>query len=311
MLSLNFLSTTMQSKNIPRRFDSHLRMMGRIARLPWPFLWLVGGFLCRNRWGRRYMMWRSPHLCDKLAFSRQLFAAMELPPEQVDRGLMQVYQNGLFQPILLARLAEMSRREEAGQFEVFGWEHLAAERASGRPVILGGSHFGVNRLFSLWLARRGVEVLSLARQDLVKKLPGTKPPTLKVVEIGDGFTVETALLVMRHLRSGGCLQVTGDWPIQRQSPHSYQRTYKGITRLYPQGMANFSLTGGAAILPYFCKLQPSGAVRIEIYPPLRPPHEPAPAGSKERETQIEDLLHRFASVLEAEIERSPGIQCWV
>jgi lauroyl/myristoyl acyltransferase len=240
-----------------------------------------------------------------------LFALVGLPPDRIHHELTQVFQNGLFQQILLARLATLSPREEARQFEVVGWEQLEAERAAGRPVILGGSHFGVNRVFSLWLARQGVEVMSLAHEDQVRLMGLAKPATLTVVEIGEGFTVDTALLVMRHLRAGGCLQVTGDWPIQKEGLHSYPRTYRGLTRRYPQGMVNFSLMGGAAILPYFCTLRPGGRVRIEIRPPLRPPASPAPAGSAEREAQLEELVHRFAAVLEAEIERSPGSPRWV
>ena len=288
-----------------------LRQMRRLAMVPWPCLWLVGNVLCRTRWGRRRIVRRWPRVGHQLNFSRRLFAALRLPPDRAEHALTQIYQNGLFQQLLLARLAALSPRNEARQFEVSGWEHLEAERAAGRPVILGGSHFGVNRLFCLWLARQGVKVLSLAHEDQLQKMGATKPTTLEVVEIGAGFTVETALLVMRHLRSGGCLQVTGDWPIQKQGPHSYERTFRGIARRYPQGMANFSLTGGAAILPYFCTLGPGGKVRIEIHPPLRPPAQPAPAGSPEREAQLEDLVHRFAAVLEAEIDRSPGSPRWM
>lgn len=305
------MASVEQSAKPRLQFERHLRLMRRLAAVHWRCLWLVGSILCRSRWGRHCIIWRWPHLRRHVNFSRQLFAAMGLPPDRVDLELTQVYQNGVFQPILLARLAALSPRDEARQFDVSGWEHFEAERAAGRPVILGGSHFGVNRLFSLWLARQGVEVLSLAHEDQLQMMGATKPTTLKVVEIGAGFTVETALLVMRHLRSGGCLQVTGDWPVQKQGPHSYQRTFRGLARRYPQGMANFSLTGGAAILPYFCTLRPGGRVRIEIRPPLRPPSSAAPAGSAQREAQLEELVHRFAAVLEAEIERSPGTQRWV
>ncbi|MFM7249823.1 MAG: hypothetical protein ACKO5R_07995 [Planctomycetaceae bacterium] len=294
-----------------QREARHLRSLRRLAAVPWPCLWLAANFLCRSAWGRRLVLERFPLLGRQLEFSRRLFAALELPPDRAERELTQLYLNKFFQTVLLARLASLSPRQEARQFEVSGWEHLEAERAAGRPFIMGGSHFGVNRVFCLWLARRGVEVLSLAHGDQLQKLGVTKPPALRVIEIGAGFTPEIALTVMRHLRCGGCLQVTGDWPNQKDGPHSYERTFRGITRKYPQGMANFALTGGAAILPYSCTLRPWGKVRIEIHPPLRPPSPAAPAGSAAREEQLAGLVDRFAGVLEAEIERSPGTQRWM
>lgn len=293
-----------------RQFERYLRRMQRVSRLPWSCVWLIGSFLCRNRLGRLYFARRSSELRRQLEFSLRLFKAMGVPQDRVDSELTQVYQNGLFQPILLARLAASAPQDEASQFEVEGWEHLEAERAAGRPIIMGGSHFGVNRLFSVWLARQGVQVLSLAQRDWLQAMGCPRPVCLKIVEIGGGFTADTALLVMRHLRSGGCLQVTGDWQSEQQEPHSYERRFWGLSRRYPQGMANFSLMGGAAILPYFCTLQPDGRVRISIHPPLRPPASSATAGSQEREAQLEDLVQRFAAVLEAEIERSPGVQRW-
>ena len=119
------------------------------------------------------------------------------------------------------------------------------------------------------------------------------------------------MLALRHLQSGGCLHLTGDRLKEKADQRSVQRTFHGITRQYPQGMANFALLGGAAILPYFCTLQPGGRVRIDIHPPLRPPIPPAPAGSAERESQIEVLVRRFAAVLEAQIEQAPGTQRWM
>lgn len=310
-LSRRFLRRARKPARRPVDSDRYLRRVRQLSAVPWPALWWLGSLLCRSRAGRRFLVSRLSSLERQLAFSRRLFAALELPPHRVDREVTRIHQNALFQHILLARLARLSARRAARQFEVSGLEHLEAERAAGRPFILGGSHFGVNRVFCLWLTRQGVEVLSLVHEDLVRRMGFTTPPCLKVVEIGAGFTPETALSVMRHLRSGGGLQVTGDWMNQYDDPRSYARTFRGITRQYPQGLANFSLMGGAAILPYFCTFRPGGRVRIEIHPPLRPPVRPAPAGSAEREAQLEELVNRFATVLEAEIERSPGTQHWM
>lgn len=159
----------------PQHFERRLRRTRLLASVPWPCLWRVGSFLCRSRWGRRLILRRRPQLGRQLNFSRRLFAALGLPPDRVDREVTQLFQNILFQHVLLARLATLSPRAGARQFEVSGWDHLEAERAAGRPVILGGSHFGVNRLFSLWLARRGVKVLSLVHEDQLH-LMGTHRP---------------------------------------------------------------------------------------------------------------------------------------
>ena len=299
-----------QPANRPVSFQRHLRRMRQLAVIPWPCLWSVGSFLCRNRWGRRCITWRWRDLRPLLRVSQQLFAAMGLPPDRVDLESTRVYENGLFQTLLLAQLARLSPEQEQQQFEVSGLEHLAVEQSAGRPVILGGSHFGVNRLFPLWLARRGVEVFSLEHQDQLAMMGVTKPATLKSVEIGTGFKAQATMLALRHLQSGGCLHLTGDRLKEKADQRSVQRTFHGITRQYPQGMANLALLGGAAILPYFCTLQPGGRVRIDIHPPLRPPIPPAPAGSAERESQIEDLIRRFAAVLEAQIEQTPGNQRW-
>jgi len=300
-----------QPANRPVSFQRHLRRMRRLALLPWPCLWSVGSFLCRNRWGRRCITWRYRALRPFLRVSGQLFAAMGLPPDRMNLESTRVYQNGLFQPLLLARLATLSPEQETEQFEVRGLEHLAEEQSARRPVILGGSHFGVNRLFPLWLARRGVEVLSLEHQDQLDMMGVTKPATLKSVEIGTGFKAQATMLALRELQAKGCLHLTGDRQKEKDDQRSIQRTFHGITRQYPQGMANLALMGGAAILPYFCTLQPGGRVRIDIHPPIRPPVPPAPAGSPEREAQIEDLVHRFAAVLEGEIEQTPGNQRWM
>ncbi len=279
--------------------------------IPWPCLWSVGSFLCRTPWGRRCINWRDPNLKRELNVSRTLFAALGLAPDHVDRGTTRVYQNGVFQTILLARLATLSPREEERQFEVHGFEHLSGELEARRPVIVGGTHFGVNRVFPLWLTRRGVEVLSLESRDQLATMGMSKPAALQVVEVGTGFKAQATVQALRQLQAGGCLHLTGDRRQEQDDKSSVRRTFHGITRQYPQGLANLSLMGGAAILPYFCTLQPGGRVRIEIHPPIRPPVPPAPAGSSERKAQIEDLVHRFAAVLEGEIEQTPGNQRWM
>ncbi|MFM9116727.1 MAG: hypothetical protein ACKOU6_11270 [Planctomycetota bacterium] len=305
------MSKPEQPTSRPLGFQRHLRRMRYLALIPWPCLWFVGSFLCRSRWGRRCITWQFRDLRRFVDFSQQLFTALELPPERADLELTRVYQTGLFQAILMARLARLSPAREAQQFEVCGLEYLKEEQAAGRPLILGGSHFGVNRLFPLWLARRGVELLSLEQQDQLALMGVSKPATLRSVEVRAGFKAQATFQALRHLQAGGCVQMTGDRQRENDEQQCVRRTFRGITRPYPLGIANLSLLGGAAILPYFCTLQPGGRVRIEIHPPLRPPAPPAPAGTPEREAQIEQLVHQFAAVMEAVIEEAPGNVRWM
>lgn len=288
----------------------YLRRMQRLARIPWPCLWGVGSLLCRTRWGRRWIAWRGGIEQEVLTSAQQLFDSMRLPPDRVQEEWTRVYLNALFEGILVARVATLSPRQFALQFEVEGWERLEAERAAGRPVILGGSHFGVPRLVALGCTRHGVEVTSLEHDDLLALMGAPKPAGYTVLEVGKGFNAQTTSRALRHLRSGGCVQVTGDRQREQPEPRSYWRTFHGVSRQYAQGMARLSLLSGAAILPSFCTLQPGGRVRIEITPAIRPPTPPAPAGTPERDAQIGELIHRFATAHEAAIEKTPGNQCW-
>jgi len=121
----------------------------------------------------------------------------------------------------------------------------------------------------------------------------TKPATLKSVEIGTGFKAQATMLALRHLQSGGCLHLTGDRLKEKADQRSVQRTFHGITRQYPQGMANLALLGGAAILPYFCTLQPGGRVRIDSTLPCglpsRQPPRALPSGSRKLKTSSAGL----------------------
>jgi lauroyl/myristoyl acyltransferase len=298
--------------DVPENLRPHFEAERRLSKLPWSWIWNCGNLLCRTRWGRQLIDWRRTEVRDSFVpSSRRLFTVMGLNRDQQQRELTRVYQNTLFQTKLLGRLARLSPTEEARQFEVRGFEHFEAERAGKKPVIFAGSHFGVNRLFPLWLARRGVEVLSLEQQDQLELMGVKKPVTLHAVVLSSSFKAQATILALRQLQSGGICQLTGDKQRTAEDKRCHVRTFHGLAKRDPLGMANLSLMGGAAILPYFCTIQDRGRVTIEIKPPLRPPAPPAPNGSAEREAQILDLTDRFAAVLEAEIDRTPGNQRWL
>jgi hypothetical protein len=137
------------SSNLCRQF--HLE--GCLSKLPWPWIWNCGKLLCRTRWGRRLIGWRRAMMREKFVPAAiRFFTAMGLNTEQQQRELTRVYQNALFQTQLMGRIARLSPAEEARQFEARGFEHFETERAQNKPVILAGSHLGVNRLLPLWLA---------------------------------------------------------------------------------------------------------------------------------------------------------------
>jgi lauroyl/myristoyl acyltransferase len=306
------MSSRERQPDVPENLRPKFQAERRLSKLPWPWIWTWGSLLCRTRWGRRLIDWRRNALRDEFVPSAiRLFTAMGLNTEQQQRELTRVYQNTLFQTKLMGRLARVSPAEEARQFEVRGFEHFEAERARKNPVIFAGSHFGVNRLFPLWLARRGVEVLSLEQQDQLELMGVKKPDTLHSVVLSSSFKAQATLLALRHLKSGGVFQLTGDKQRTAADEAYHVRTFHGLAKEYPLGLANLSLMSGAAILPYFCTLQDRGRVLIEIHPPIRPQTPLAPAGSPERQAQIIQLTDSFATVLEAEINRTPGNQRWL
>jgi len=240
----------------------------------------------------------------------RFFTAMGLNTEQQQRELTRVYQNALFQTQLMGRIARLSPAEEARQFEARGFEHFETERAQKKPVILAGSHLGVNRLFPLWLARQGVEVLSLEELDQLALMGVEKPDTLQSVALRSTFPAQATMLALRHLKSGGVCHLTGDKP-RPAAVNVYQvRTFHGLEKECPRGLANLSLMSGSAIPPYFRTIHDRGRVLFEIHPPIRPQTPLAPAGSPERQAQNIQLTDSFAVVLIAEINRAPGNQRW-
>jgi KDO2-lipid IV(A) lauroyltransferase len=296
----------------PANLRIQLRNERRLSAMPWSWVWSGSSLLCRTRWGQRLIDWRRPMVRRLFVPSaRRLFTAMGLNAEEQRCELTKVYQNALLQSILMARLSRLSPAEEARQFEVRGLEYLEAERAETKPVILAGSHFGVNRLFPLWLARRGMEVLSLEKMDTLDLMGVSKPDTLRAVVLDSSFKAQATMLALRHLKSSGVCHLTGDKQRPATDEAYHVRCFHGLKKEYPLGLANLSLMSGASILPYFCTIQDRGRVWIEIHPPIRPPVSPAPTGSAERDAQIRHLTDRFADVLEGEINRTPGNQRWL
>ncbi|MFN8855355.1 MAG: hypothetical protein ACK50P_07310 [Planctomycetaceae bacterium] len=209
--------------------------------------------------------------------------------------------------VLLAQLPRLSEGVRHQRYVVEGWEYFENERAQGRPVIFVGSHYGVSRLFPCWLALQGVEVLSIELFDYLKSVTRTelRPKTLQVRETHDQFPARLTLEALRVLRAGGCVHTAGDHATsgeQRSRPF----TYGGGEVTFPLGMPTLSLLSGAAMIPYFCTLDESGRVRVELKPVIRPRCRPEGLTPEQRQEEIEWLCEQSARVHIAAVEQAPG-----
>jgi lauroyl/myristoyl acyltransferase len=283
----------------PDRFSRFTR------QIPWPVVWFTIDRLSESPLGRRLLTRIDRNLPTYIAAMQRICTALGWPREQTEREISRLYRNSVLQSCLLCRSALLPREQLAEEFRVEGYEHLVAERAAGRPVIFAGTHFGVNRLFPVWLARQGIELLSLEGGDRMKKLAIPVPETLSTFELTSGFPAQATLAALRKLQAGGCINITAE-RMKGFDQQSSQRDWPGISMQFLLGLPNLSLGSGASILPYFCTLQHRGRVRVEIKPPIRPPTEVARVGTPAREQQVERLVDEFDKVFRAEVERTPG-----
>ena len=279
----------------------------RITRhVPWPVLWFSITRLSETGMGRRLLNRIDPSVVSKYIIAVQRScAALGLSREQTEREISRLYRNSVLQSCLLCRSALLTNEQLQVAFTVEGYEHFVSERTAGRPVIFAGTHFGVNRLFPVWLARQGIGLLSLEGGDRMKALAIPVPETLRTLNLTSGFTAQATLAAVRELQAGGCINITAE-RMQDFGEQSTKRQWPGIEMQFLLGLPNLALASGASIHPYFCTLEPSGRVRVEIKPPIRPPTEVAPVGTPARQRQIESLVDEFAKVFRAEVERAPG-----
>ena len=276
------------------------------SHVPWPVLWFSITRLSKTGLRRRLLDRIDRNVVSKYSIAVQrICAALGLSRDQTECEISRLYRNSVLQSCLLCRSALLTNEQFAVEFTVEGYEHFVSERTAGRPVVFAGTHFGVNRLFPVWLARQGIELLSLEGGDRMKALALPVPETLSTLEITSGFPAQATLAALRKLQAGGCINITAE-RMQDFGEQSTKRQWPGIEMLFLLGLPNLALASGASIHPYFCTLESSGRVRVEIKPPIRPPTEVAPIGTPEREQQIESLVDEFAKVFRAEVERAPG-----
>jgi lauroyl/myristoyl acyltransferase len=171
------------------------------------------------------------------------------------------------------------------RFDVTGADHLDEALASGRGVILVGSHLGAHVAGLHWLYRRGVPLRLLVQR------PGHVSRSLKVRfdeggphpqprfflrrGLATGDAAERLLRALGALRDGHAVYLNGDipWP----GPNARPGRLLGRDRAFLAIWADLAVLARAPALFVTCTHAPRGRYALDIAPPfeLRPGDEPA------------------------------------
>jgi len=284
-------------------FDS-AKLNRVLAKIPWKCLWVAQRVMAGNRIGQ--WIWKRvfPESGRRSATVSMLCRSLKLTPVASHRELLRVYPNTLAE-VVLYQMTRMTDEQTAARFRVFGRDVLDRELAAKRPVMLLGSHFGVNRILPFWIARQGIPLVSIEWKDKLRALGLDFGQFLRVLEVEGGFAARATLEAQRWLRGGGLVHMTGD-NLRQYIQRSREFQWLGFRFTLPMGFARLAVQTNATVIPYFCQFDSQGVVEIRFHSPLQFPPESdsePPGTPAEREAR---LIERFFEVLTGEIERSPG-----
>jgi KDO2-lipid IV(A) lauroyltransferase len=242
---------------LERAQPEQLVSLGDLAYLLYPVVprsWLFS--LARLR-GLLRWAWRRR---DRRAVSqniREIFGH-EVNGAEVGRYSRRFFQNQMVQNLLATLVPRLSTAELERLLPISGLEHLERAMASGRGVVLMGSHLNSVLMFVLipLLRRRGfdVRVAMPVRRDawhqtrlrkLADRLAGR--PNLKE-ELGAFFAQFNIRPIVARMREGAAIAMTGDgW----HSAAFVEMDFLGRRLPFPTGAMNLARTTGALVVPVF------------------------------------------------------------
>lgn len=179
-----------------------------------------------------------------------------------------------------------------------GFEHLAAARASGRPLIVVSGHCGNWELVPATLNCLGVGMQVVARQldeaPLDALLVGLRS-RFGTATIARG-SLGAARALLKVLRGGGVLGLVID---QDTKVDGVWVPFFGRLAYTPVGAAEIALRRSAAVLPVFIERGADGEHLLRILPPLALPAGPEAA------TAV------MTAAIEAQVRRRPEQWVWM
>jgi len=193
-------------------------------------------------------------------------------------------------------------------FAVEGRDRLARAAGAGKGVVLLCNHFGSHMMPAHWLLREGYPLrLFMERPRHISRFLARQFDT-------DGPTGQRKLFISRRaapaeaagsilraarvLHSGMTLMIAGD--VRWSGPQTSPATFLGRTYTFSNTWVKLAAMTGAAVLPVFCRIEPTGAYHLEFQEPYQIPRDDAdPART---DTRVQDYLR----AIEAQVERDPA-----
>lgn len=239
----------------------------------------------------------------RVVVERQVAGAFpEAAPGEVDRIARDAYAHLGEVMIETARLPRLGREGVLALFEgADGFEAIEAAHRAGRGIILITGHFGNWELAGSYVAARGIPI-----EVIVRRLNNP---------LFDAYVTRT--------REDAGMRVVPDRDAVRRTPRAFREGHavafvadQGVLGLAstfvpffgrpaktPRGPAVFAIRAGVPTLFVAAVRQPSGRFRCVVTPVEVP-------DTGDREADVDALVARYTSILEAWVRRYPGQYFW-
>lgn len=241
-------------------------------------------------------------------FIRSCFRSSRLLQQSVDAGVIAAMQHAPepFWRDIAANVGVSSNHTGSKLYQLDGLEHLLHAHRQGRGVILLTYHNTGSVLADAILAHLTslgrVPTLSLERALTVAE-QNADDEDAETSEMASRWAAAYSLQAQRILQAGGIVRISND--MNYDGPNSIAKIIGNRHFWLKPGFADLALTCGAAIIPVYSYIDPTGRVMLKTLPSL-----PMPAPATTREAQIHHLLDLYVAFLESAWRAHPESMGW-
>jgi len=187
------------------------------------------------------------------------------------------------------------------------WEALEefnAIKDQGRGVILLHSHFTMNRVCTLLLAKKGMVIHSLEFMDRLGDFGVTIPDCLHSIKLDpqSRFYLRQVYQARKALSKGEIVQIAGDG---NMGSSIATVRFMGQPQSLKTGFADLALISRAPVVPLYSSVRPSGEIMFRFHPPLDPGND-----TIDRQLRVELMLQQYATLMEGWWKSDPGNFSW-